>query len=916
MTRQMSETRLPRNQLPAPDALSELIGESRDVRNLRAQVRQLLGRQGADRALPTILLQGETGTGKGLLARALHDASIRAARPFVDVDCAAIPETLLESELFGVERGAFTDAGKTRPGLFQVATGGTIFLDEVGLLPRSLQAKLLKVVEERGVRRLGSTRSDVVDVWLLTATNIDLAAAVGDGTFREDLYHRLSAVTLVLPPLRTRNGDIRLLAEHFLAKACSEFQLPPKRLAPEALAAMSAYRWPGNVRELRNRLERIVLLSGEASEIPADLLALPDVEVRKQTTSALKLPHFRSLVEDFERKRLTEALRESGGNITLASTRLGLPRNTLRYRLAKLDVWPHVHGGASGAEAEAPAKRATSTQTRSLEKPTTPDPTGDGPRRLIAFLGAGVPEECDGSFKREEILRTIVSKVQNLGGRIESIRGSILVSTFGVYPCQDAIDRAARAAAALSLASESRGGSPGAFVRFAVHACRASVRQTNHSFALDDALRRQEEAVLSAVLSASKPGTVIVSQAAARFLRGRAQLKAFAAAGNAGSAFQLQTTEHTPDRFRIGSSVPFVGRRHELDLLEYIFERVRTGRGQVVGVVGESGMGKSRLVQEFAHRLTCSQHSHHWFRVVPYGPRLADLTIAEVLRQAWQIAHEDSTETIVMKVRAGLDRLGMNAELWAVPILTLFGIRVQTGIAGSSPEELKKRLFDTLQRIALEMSKQQPLVIEVADLNLFGRTALEFVSYFVENLPGSRILLLTTYGPQYRPAWVAKSYVTQMALPPLRREESLALLDSILPPGEGSARLVEPILERAEGNPFFLEEFARNVSAQDAGGELPVPQSVRVLIEARMHHLEDRARDFLHRAAAIGPRVPAERLKRICEEPALSDSIAAWKRLELIHEDIEDGEKVYVFKDALVWEVARHVEVGRPLGPF
>ena len=119
-------------------------------------------------------------------------------------------------------------------------------------------------------------------------------------------------------------------------------------------------------------------------------------------------------------------------------------------------------------------------------------------------------------------------------------------------------------------------------------------------------------------------------------------------------------------------------------------------------------MGKSRLVQEFAHRLTCSQHSHHWFRVVPYGPRLADLTIAEVLRQAWQIAHEDSTETIVMKVRAGLDRLGMNAELWVAPILTLFGIRVQTGIAGSSPEELKKRLFDTLRRIALEMSKQQP----------------------------------------------------------------------------------------------------------------------------------------------------------------------------------------------------------------
>ena len=911
----MSESPLPKSQ--APEALSELIGESTDVSDLRAQVRHLLGRQGSDRPLPTILLQGETGTGKGLLARTLHQASIRATRPFVDVDCAAIPETLLESELFGVERGAFTDARKTRPGLFQVATGGTIFLDEVGLLPRSLQAKLLKVVEERGVRRLGSTRIDVVDVWLLTATNIDLAAAVRDGTFREDLYHRLSAVTLVLPPLRTRNGDIQLLAEHFLAKACAEFQLPAKRLAPEALAAMSAYRWPGNVRELRNRLERVVLLSGEASEIPVDLLALPDVEVRKQTTSPRKRPHFRSLVEDFERKRLTEALGESGGNITLAASRLGLPRNTLRYRLAKLGVGPQGHAAVNGAEAEPAAKSTSSPQTRLLEKPTTPDPAGDGPRRLIAFLGVGVPEGRDDEPSNcEQILNTIVRKVQNLGGRIEGIRGSTLVSTFGVYPCRDAIDRAARAAVALSLASEGREDSPGSFVRFAVHACKASVRQTNHSFALDDALRRQEEAVLSAVLSASKPGTVIVSQAAARFLRGRVQLKAFAAGGDVESAFQLETTQRAPDRLGRASSIPFVGRRQELDLLEGIFERVRAGRGQVVGVVGESGMGKSRLVQEFVHRLTGSQQTHRWFRVVPYGPRLADLTIAEVLRQAWQIAHDDSTETIVMKVRSGLDRLGMSAELWAPPILTVFGIRGQRGIDGASPEELKKRLFDTLRRVALEMSKQQPLVIEVADLNLFGRTSLEFVSYFVEDLPGSRILLLTTYGPQYRPPWVAKSYVTQMALPPLGREESLALLHSVLVPGEGSARFVEPILERAEGNPFFLEEFARNVSAHDARIELPVPPSVRALVEARMDHLEDKARDFLYQAAAIGRRMPAERLKQICEEPALSDSIAAWKRRELIHEDIEDGEKVYVFRDALVWEVARHAEVGRPLGPF
>src|SRR2546427_4184222 len=224
--------------MPEPDNLSkasqtarvlpELIGESAGITNLRAQVAHLLGRQGQGRRLPTLLILGETGTGKGLLARAIHQASMRAARPFVDIDCAAIPETLLEAELFGVERGAFTDARQTRLGLFQTASGGTILLDEIGLLPRSLQGKLLKVVEERGVRRLGSAHTEVVDLWGLAATNVDLKAAAREGSFRQDLYQRLAAVTLMMPSLRARSGDILLLAEHFLARACAEFRLPLK----------------------------------------------------------------------------------------------------------------------------------------------------------------------------------------------------------------------------------------------------------------------------------------------------------------------------------------------------------------------------------------------------------------------------------------------------------------------------------------------------------------------------------------------------------------------------------------------------------------------------------------------------------------------------------------------------------------
>src|SRR6266851_7945515 len=205
------------------DPWSELLGQSAAMEGVRETIRRLPGRQHAGRRLPTILLQGETGTGKGLVARLIHRLGPRAGGEFVDVNCAAIPETLLESELFGFERGAFTDARKAKPGLFQTAHQGTIFLDEIGLLPPALQAKLLKVLEEQSVRRLGSTTSEQVDVWIISATNADLKSAIHERGFREDLYHRLAVLTLQLPALRERGPDVLLLADRFLARACDDY---------------------------------------------------------------------------------------------------------------------------------------------------------------------------------------------------------------------------------------------------------------------------------------------------------------------------------------------------------------------------------------------------------------------------------------------------------------------------------------------------------------------------------------------------------------------------------------------------------------------------------------------------------------------------------------------------------------------
>src|SRR5262244_3621400 len=238
------------------DPLDELIGENPKIVALRQTARALLRRHEAARRLPPILIEGETGTGKGFLARLMQRTGPRANAPFVDINCAAIPETLLEAELFGYERGAFTDARQSKLGLFQVAHGGTLFLDEVGLLPRGLQAKLLTVLEQNSVRRLGATRSEPADVAIIAATNEPLSVSVQEGRFREDLYHRLAVLTVELPPLRDRGADVEILAERLLARMCGEYQVPPKSLSDDARIALRGYAWPGNVRELSNVIER------------------------------------------------------------------------------------------------------------------------------------------------------------------------------------------------------------------------------------------------------------------------------------------------------------------------------------------------------------------------------------------------------------------------------------------------------------------------------------------------------------------------------------------------------------------------------------------------------------------------------------------------------------------------------------
>src|SRR5262245_26973363 len=260
--------------IPTPmDPLDELLGDSAGIVAIRRQVRLLLQRR-ENTLLPPILIQGETGTGKGHLARLIHRTSPRRDGPFENVDCPSIPGQLFESVMFGVERGAFSDARQPRHVRLQGAHRRTIFLDEIGLLAEDAHRKLLKLIEERTVRRVRGARDEPVDVWIIAATNEDLAAAVREHRFREDLYYRLGFMPLTLPPLRERGEDVMVLAQHLLDCACADHHLPPMTLDPSARAAVLAYDWPGNVRRVRNVMERVALLS-EAPSVTREMLDIP-----------------------------------------------------------------------------------------------------------------------------------------------------------------------------------------------------------------------------------------------------------------------------------------------------------------------------------------------------------------------------------------------------------------------------------------------------------------------------------------------------------------------------------------------------------------------------------------------------------------------------------------------------------------
>ena len=330
-TRLRREVKALRASQAQPYSLDRIVGQSTAVVGMRALLQKI-----AASPASTVLLTGESGTGKDLAAKVIHYASSRASHPFMNITCSALPEALLESELFGHERGAFTGADRQKRGLLETADGGTVFLDEIGEMVPALQAKLLRFLEEKTFKRVGGSTDLRVDVRVIAATNRTLEDEVRAGRFREDLFYRLNVLPILLPPLRQRPEDIPLLISYYVDAYNQEFRKKIRRVSPEAMPRLKAYRWPGNIRELRNAVERAMLLV-EGDELTADQFPVTGV-LAPRSGGRVDLPADGLDLEELERSLVVQALDRCGWNQTKAAGLLGLNRDQIRYRIEKFKL--------------------------------------------------------------------------------------------------------------------------------------------------------------------------------------------------------------------------------------------------------------------------------------------------------------------------------------------------------------------------------------------------------------------------------------------------------------------------------------------------------------------------------------------------------------------------------------------------
>jgi DNA-binding NtrC family response regulator/tetratricopeptide (TPR) repeat protein len=945
-----------------------ILGNYPAIEALRAQIRYLASFDAVGHhSVPTVLLYGETGTGKGLVARVIHDSGPRAQRPFLDVNCAAIPETLLEAELFGYEAGAFTDARRVKPGLFEAASEGTLFLDEIDALPLPLQGKLLTAIEEKRVRRVGAVVAQAVDVKLIAATQADLSSSVAAGRFRADLYHRLAVIVLALPPLREREDDVILLAEQWLRQYAEGHGLAPKRLSGAAEAWLRDYRWTGNVRELAHLIERVTLLSQEAIIDPTTLERL--CLQRPSAPPESRLAYADRALPD-EAARIAQALSRTGGNVVRAARLLGMSRDAVRYRVRKYGIVMPIPRLSPAVTREEP-DAGDRTQLSNLSTPTFARRPAQAPERVAP--PAPIPPQCAvplvpmpgepqaliPSWEQKPVAvlaleltwpvtmegeaphyepwtatrrweQAILETVKGFDGVLLQRSPSLLLFAFGIpHTLEQLPQRAVQAALALrQLVAAMPAGECIPELRQAAHwgqlfvdveASDPSARLLSVGETLAQPVRMLDRAM---------PGGIVVSSEVSRLVEGWFELRAHQELprderpDRAGTCTVVGYKAHgSPLRmYRQRPLSRFVGRAEELTALKNLLTYAESGRGQVVGIVGEPGVGKSRLCYEFIR----GHSTHGWLLLETsadsYGQAIPYLPVIDLLKSYFQIAGRDDVSTLRDKVTDKLHTPDQSLESSLPALLTLLDVPVEEAAwQALDPPQRRQRIMDAVKHLLLRESQVQPLCLVVENLHWIDGETQAFLDSFVESLPAARVLLLASYRPDYQHSWVSKTYYTQLRLDPLPPASAQALANSILGRDTRVMPLTRRLIELTEGNPLFLEESIQTlVETRALTGErgayrltqalqhLQVPATVHMVLAARIDRLPVEGKRLLQIAAVIGKEVPFSLLQAVVELPAeaLRQGLAQLQRAEFLYESSLFPELAYTFKHALTHEVA------------
>ncbi len=905
------------------DPLDQLLGTNRAFAALKARARQLLEATRRARRWPPVLLQGEVGTGKNLLARALHQASGRAAGPFVHVQCNAIPETLAETLLFGHERGAFTGADRPRPGYFRTAHQGTILLDEIGTLSEAMQAQLLQVVDEGLVPVVGLPTAIPVDAWVICATNVDLNVAVRERRFRPDLLSRLT-VRFTLPPLRERRSDIMPLAEKFLAQACADFGLPLKKLSPAARAHLEQDPWLDNARGLRNMIENAVIFT------PGAVIGSEHLEITAPSAEA------------DARERYLDVLGHTGWNISRASQRLGVTRQTLRARIARWELrelWAERQRGEKAAaeappdpslpepEEVAPSSRDTADRLERGEEDS------DGARvesreirwerRWLGFLRFSLTDSDtdDVMVRARPYLDLALERVRQFGGQEVELWPTGFDAAFGLDAIEGSAQRAGSAALAIQVAAtrahQDTSGAPE--WRVVLHAMSCLVGSRGPVPRIDRDARRRAADVMDALVSESKQGAVLASAEIAPFLRRRFSLGAHLGSGPAGGARPVLSPLLQPGGFGEHPGT-FVGCRGEIETLQARGSMASQGRGQIVGIVGDPGVGKSRLVWEFAH----GGPDRGWLVLdtasVALGRPAPFLAVIDLLRVYFDVAPgelEDAVRNKVTRRLAALDE----ALLPSLPVfLTLLDVPVEDAewhLLESA--QRRRQMLAGIKRLLLEESARQPVLLVFEDAHWADAETRELLDELADSVPVASVLMLVTYRPEHQHRWGGRSFYTQLRVEPLRGESADRFVDELLGADVSLATLRPRLIQWTDGNPFFIEEVVRTLAETgvlqgDRGAyrlartvdAIVVPGTVEEVLASRIARLGPGPSELLRAAAVVAPQVPYAVLAAVSRErpDAMEAHLRVLQSGEFLYQAGEGQEREYTFRHALTQEVA------------